>query len=90
MSSRLFGGRDLVNTSAQWHIKVLCDKIQGSKEKFLRFLFVNFDRVATAQGKPGIWKSIFPDRENAGNLPKNIKNMFLHREFNSNTGKIWR
>ena len=27
-------------------------------------------RVATAQGKQGIWKSIFPDRENTGNLPK--------------------
>ena len=30
-------------------------------------------RVATAQGKPGIWKSIFLDRENTGNLLKNIK-----------------
>ena len=28
------------------------------------------NRVATAQGKQGIWKSIFPDRENTGNLPK--------------------
>ena len=33
-------------------------------------------------------KSIFPDRENTGNLLKNIKNMFLHREFTTNTGKI--
>ena len=48
------------------------------------------NRVATAQGKQGIWKSIFPDRENTGNLLKDIKNAFLHREFNSNTGKIWR
>ena len=47
-------------------------------------------RVATPQGKQGIWRSIFPDRENTGNLPKDIKNAFLHREFNSNTGKIWR
>ena len=46
-------------------------------------------RVATAQEKQGIWKSIFPDRENTGNLLKNIKNMFLHREFTTNTGKIW-
>ena len=45
-------------------------------------------RVATAQGKQGIWKSIFPDRENTGNLLKNIKNMFLHKEFTTNTGKI--
>ena len=36
-----------------------------------------------AQGKQGIWKSIFADRENTGNLPKNIKTTFLHREFNS-------
>ena len=28
------------------------------------------DRVATAQGKQGIWKSIFPDRENTVNLPQ--------------------
>ena len=49
------------------------------------------DRVATAQGKQGkqgIWMFIFPDRENTGNLPKNIKNMILHREIASNTGKI--
>ena len=45
-------------------------------------------RVATAQGKQGIWMFIFPDRENTGNLPKSIKNMILHREFASNTGKI--
>ena len=48
-------------------------------------------RVATAQGKQGeqgIWKSIFPDRENTGNLPKILKICFLHREFATNTGKI--
>ena len=39
-------------------------------------------------GKTGNLKSIFPDRENTGNLLKNIKNMFLHREFTTNTGKI--
>ena len=32
-------------------------------------------RVATAQGKLGIWKSIIPRRENTGNLLKNIKNI---------------
>ena len=37
----------------------------------------------TAQGKQGFWMFIFPDRENTWNLPKNIKNMILHREFNS-------
>ena len=36
-------------------------------------------RVATAQGKLGIWKSIIPRRENTGNLLKNIKNItFVH------------
>ena len=31
------------------------------------------EQVATVQGKQGIWKSIFPDRENTGNLPKILK-----------------
>ena len=46
-------------------------------------------RVATAQGKPGIWMFIFPDRENTGNLFKNIKeliftqgNYLKHKEKN--------
>ena len=43
--------------------------------------------VATAQGKRGIWKYIFPDRENKEFAKKNIKNMFLPREFATNTGK---
>ena len=34
-------------------------------------------RVAMAQGKPGIWMFIFPDRENTENLPKDIKNMYV-------------
>ena len=46
-------------------------------------------RVATAQGKKGIWKCIFQDGEKTGNSPKILKYV-LHREFNSNTGKIWR
>ena len=28
----------------------------------------SFSRVATAQGKQGIWLLTFPDRENTGNL----------------------
>ena len=47
-------------------------------------------KVATTQGKQGIRKSIFPDMENTGNLLKNIKNMFLCREFTTNTGEILR
>ena len=45
----------------------------------------NINRVATTQGKPGIWMFIFPDRKNTGILSKNIKNLFLHRRFTSNT-----
>ena len=47
----------------------------------------DYDRVATAQGKQDIWKSIFTDREDTGNFAKNIKNMFLHRKFTTNIGK---
>ena len=32
------------------------------------FFYVSIDRVATAQGKQGIWLLTFPDRENTGNL----------------------
>ena len=38
-----------------------------------------------ATGKTGNLKVHFPDRENTGNL---LKNMFLHKEFTINTGKI--
>ena len=35
----------------------------------LQLVYVYFsDRVATAQGKRGIWLLTFPDRENIGNL----------------------
>ena len=43
--------------------------------------------VVTAQGKQGIWMFIFTDGKTQ-NLPKNIKNVFLHREFTFNTGRI--
>ena len=32
-------------------------------------------------GKQGIWMFIFPDMENTGNFPKNIKNKILHSEI---------
>ena len=69
-------------------IRLLPNWVNGSKT--VSAIIVVYVRVATAQGKQGIWKSIFPDRENTGNLLKNIKNMFLHREFTTNTGKILR
>ena len=35
---------------------------------YLHFEFTSISRVATAQGKRGIWLLTFPDRENTGNL----------------------
>ena len=37
-------------------------------------------RVATAQGKQGIWFSIFPDRENTGNFTVTQGKFWRHRE----------
>ena len=37
-------------------------------------------RVATAQGKQGIWFSIFPDRENTGNFAVTQGKFWKHRE----------
>ena len=45
-------------------------------------------RVATAQGKQGIWTFIFPDRENTGNLPKILKIWFYTGNLTPNTGTI--
>ena len=45
-------------------------------------------RVATAQGKQGIWKSIFPDRENTRNLPKIFKIWFYTGNLTSTQGKF--
>ena len=42
---------------------------------------VDISRVATAQGKQGIWLSIFPDRENTGNLGTTQGKFGQHREF---------
>ena len=45
-------------------------------------------RVATAQGKQGIWSSIFPDRENTGNLPKILKICFYTGNLTLTQGKF--
>jgi hypothetical protein len=45
---------------------------------------LNFFRVATAQGeqgKQGICRSLFPDRENTGNLAPTQGIFSQHREF---------
>ena len=44
------------------------------------------DRVATAQGKQEIWLSVFPDRENTGNLRNLIKTQEKTRGLDK-TGK---
>ena len=38
------------------------------------------DRVATAQGKQGIWFLLFPDRENTGNFALTQGKILRHRE----------
>ena len=37
-------------------------------------------RVATAQGKQGIWFLLFPDRENTGNFVETQGKFLRHRE----------
>ena len=39
-----------------------------NKYQLILVYFLSSHRVATAQGKQGIWLLTFPDRENAGNL----------------------
>ena len=44
---------------------------------------INFEtkcRVATAQGKQGIWFLLFPDRENTGNFALTQGKILRHRE----------
>ena len=40
---------------------------------------VSMDRVATAQGKQGIWFLLFPDRENTGNFVVTQGKFLRHR-----------
>ena len=44
---------------------------------YKRFIYC---RVATAQGKQGIWFLLFPDRENTGNFALTQGKIFRHRE----------
>ena len=43
-------------------------------------LFSCLIRVATAQGKQGIWFLLFPDRENTGNFTLTQGKILRHRE----------
>ena len=40
----------------------------------------HINRVATAQGKQGIWFLLFPDRENTGNFALTQGEILRHRE----------
>ena len=54
-------------------------------------LFSNYsaNRVATAQGKQGIWFLLFPDRENTGNFALTQgKNLKHGKYFSVTQGKI--
>ena len=44
------------------------------------FISDKMNRVATAQGKQGIWFLLFPDRENTGNFALTQGKILRHRE----------
>ena len=46
----------------------------------VKVLQLNLNRVATAQGKQGIWFLLFPDRENTGNFALTQGKILRHRE----------
>ena len=45
-----------------------CSRLKSDQLKAVAGFFAMYHRVATAQGKQGIWLLTFPDRENTGNL----------------------
>ena len=47
------------------------------------------DQGCHSTGKTGNLEVHFSRQEKHREFAKNIKNMFLHREFTTNTGKIW-
>ena len=52
----------------------------GTSGKTLPRIPPNNFRVATAQGKQGIWFLLFPDRENTGNFALTQGKILRHRE----------
>ena len=82
-----------INTNQLIDLLVQKDKELQNALKTGKLLFVAchscFYRVATAQGKQGIWKSIFPDRENTGNLLKILKICFYTGNLQPTQGKFW-
>ena len=52
-------------------------------------MYTSEARVATAQGKQGIWFLLFPDRENTGNFALTQGKILSHGKYFSVTqGKI--
>ena len=60
-------------------VKVMSEYL-ALKQKDATLCFVNIYRVATTQGKQGIWFLIFRDRENTGNFAITQGKYFRHRE----------
>ena len=52
----------------------------GKIDQFFCMHIQEFFRVATAQGKQGIWFLLFPDRENTGNFVVTQGKFLRHRE----------
>ena len=61
-------------------IKKVQMRIRETEESEENYIWGVSNRVATAQGKQGIWFSIFPDRENTGNFAVTQGKFWRHRE----------
>ena len=55
-------------------------KEKGKTIEAIKMYLVLIFRVATAQGKQGIWFLLFPDRENTGNFVVTQGKFLRHRE----------
>ena len=87
MAESLGSAKNGENFHPSWsQINNLADPDYSTAQVLAPRVYVQRTR-AQAQGKPGIWMFIFPDRKNTGNFSKNIENLFLLREFTSNTGE---
>ena len=53
---------------------------RGNRTRCKRHPVETSFRVATAQGKQGIWFLLFPDRENTGNFALTQGKILRHRE----------
>ena len=63
-----------INSAAEENIDVMCE------QAFFCYIHLTVSRVATAQGKQGIWFLLFPDRENTGNFIVTQGKFLRHRE----------